>query len=131
MIQLDFDAATAAAGADADADVEVGYSQHEGAERAAWGDDKLELVDGTHPVVHPAAGSHANFYGEALYLGSSASEGVGCDDTRGPDVRRPPGREDDPERPGRGAGGVPVDRASRDAGASCSPRSSTGRPGRT
>ena len=42
-----------------------------------------------HPVVHPADGSHANFYGEALYLGSSASEGVGCDDTRGPtfDVR--------------------------------------------
>jgi hypothetical protein len=40
--------------------------------------------------VHPAAGSHANFYGEALYLGSSAEEGVGCDDTRSPtlDVRR-------------------------------------------
>jgi hypothetical protein len=39
--------------------------------------------------VHPADGSHANFYGEALHLGSSASEGVGCDDTRGPtfDVR--------------------------------------------
>jgi hypothetical protein len=69
--------------------VAVGYSQHEGAERAAWGDEKLELVGGTHPVVHPAAGSHANFYGESLYLGSSASEGVGCDDTRGPtfDVR--------------------------------------------
>ena len=52
-------------------------------------DKKLERVDGTHPVVHPAAGSHANFYGESLYLGSSASEGVGCDDTRGPtfDVR--------------------------------------------
>src|SRR5262249_26326644 len=64
--------------------VEVGYSQHEGAERAAWTDDKLERVDGTHPVVHPAAGSHANFFGEALYLGSSAEEGVGCDDTRGP-----------------------------------------------
>jgi hypothetical protein len=62
----------------------VGYSQHEGAERAPWGDEKLQLVDGTHPVVHPAAGSHANFYGEALYLGSSGSEGVGCDDTRGP-----------------------------------------------
>ncbi len=29
---------------------------HEGAERAAWGDEKLELVDGTHPVVYPAAG---------------------------------------------------------------------------
>ena len=66
--------------------VEVGYSQHEGAERAAWNDPKLERVDGTHPVVHPADGSHANFYGEALYLGSSAQEGVGCDDTRGPTV---------------------------------------------
>jgi hypothetical protein len=39
--------------------------------------------------VHPAAGSHANFFGEALYLGRSAEQGVGCDDTRGPtfDVR--------------------------------------------
>jgi hypothetical protein len=88
MIQLVFDASTAAQ-ALRRRPVEVGYSQHEGAERAAWSDDKLELVDGSHPVVHPAAGSHANFYGEALYLGSSASEGVGCDDTRGPtlDVR--------------------------------------------
>ncbi len=83
MIQLDFDAATAAE-ALTKTPTQVGYSQHEGAERAKWGDEKLQLVDGTHPVVHPAAGSHANFYGEALYLGSSASEGVGCDDTRGP-----------------------------------------------
>jgi hypothetical protein len=83
MIQLDFDAATAAE-ALAKTPTQVGFSQHEGAERAVWGDEKLQLVDGTHPVVHPAAGSHANFYGEALYLGSSASEGVGCDDTRGP-----------------------------------------------
>jgi len=88
MIQLDFDAPTAAKALE-HPPVAVGYSQHEGAERAAWGDEKLELVGGTHPVVHPAAGSHANFYGESLYLGSSASEGVGCDDTRGPtfDVR--------------------------------------------
>jgi hypothetical protein len=88
MIQLVFDASDAAE-ALTRSPVEVGYSQHEGAERAAWDDPKLERVDGTHPVVHPAAGSHANFYGEALYLGSSASEGVGCDDTRGPtfDVR--------------------------------------------
>jgi hypothetical protein len=62
----------------------IGYSSHEGAERADWGDDKLELVDGTHPVVYPAAGSHANKFTEALYLGSSAEQGVGCDDTRGP-----------------------------------------------
>jgi hypothetical protein len=85
MIQLVFDAPTVAA-ALRRPPVEVGYSQHEGAERAAWDDTKLERVDGTHPVVHPADGSHANFFGEGLYLGSSAKEGVGCDDTRGPTV---------------------------------------------
>jgi hypothetical protein len=85
MIQLVFDVPTVEAALQQQP-VEVGYSQHEGAERAAWDDPKLERVDGTHPVVHPAEGSHANFYGEGLYLGSSASEGVGCDDTRGPTV---------------------------------------------
>jgi hypothetical protein len=85
MIQLVFDASTAAEALGREP-VEIGYSQHEGAERAGWGDDKLELVGGTHPVVHPADGSHANFFGEALYLGSSAEEGVGCDDTRGPTI---------------------------------------------
>ena len=85
MVQLVFDAPTAEAALQ-QAPVEIGYSQHEGAERASWDDSKLERVDGTHPVVHPADGSHANFYGEALYLGSSAQEGVGCDDTRGPTV---------------------------------------------
>jgi hypothetical protein len=83
MIQLVFDASTAEE-ALRRTPVEVGYSQHEGAERAAWDDDKLERVGVTHPVVHPADGSHANFFGEALYLGSSAEQGVGCDDTRGP-----------------------------------------------
>ena len=66
--------------------VSLGYSQHEGSEEAAWGEDKLDLVDGTHPVVYPAAGSHANFFESALYLGSSAEQGVGCDDTTGPHV---------------------------------------------
>ena len=83
MIQLDFDA-TSAADALTKTPTQVGYSSHEGAERAAWGDEKLEIVDGTHPVVFPAAGSHANKFGEALYLGSSAEAGVGCDDTEGP-----------------------------------------------
>ncbi len=82
MIQLVFDAADARAALGVDP-VEVGYSSHEGAERASWDDDKLELVDG-RPVVYPAAGSHANKYGDALWLGSSAEAGVGCDDTRGP-----------------------------------------------
>ena len=83
MIQLDFDAADAAAALNTEPTA-IGYSSHEGAERADWGDQKLELVDGTHPVVYPAAGSHANKFGAALYLGSSADAGVGCDDTLGP-----------------------------------------------
>jgi len=98
MIQLVFDASTPAQALEK-APVEVGYSQHEGAERAAWNDDKLERVDGTHPVVHPAAGSHANFYGESLYLGSSAEEGVGCDDARGPTLDARPTVETIPSDP--------------------------------
>jgi hypothetical protein len=83
LVQLVFDAddASEALGQEP---VSVGFSSHEGAERAGWGDDKLEIVDETHPVVYPGAGSHANKYTEALYLGSSADAGVGCDDTRGP-----------------------------------------------
>jgi hypothetical protein len=83
MIQLNFDAPDARAALETQP-VEVGYSSHEGAERSAWDDPKLERVDGTHPVVYPAAGSHANKFTAALYLGSSAEAGVGCDDTQGP-----------------------------------------------
>jgi hypothetical protein len=84
MVQLVFDAPDAAAALAQEHPAEVGYSSHEGAERAEWGEDKLEVVDGTHPVVYPAAGSHANKYTAALYLGSSADAGVGCDNTQGP-----------------------------------------------
>ncbi len=83
MIQLVFDAPDVAAALERPP-IEVGFSSHDGAEGAAWGDEKLEIVGGTHPVVYPAAGSHANKFGAALYLGSSAEAGVGCDDTRGP-----------------------------------------------
>jgi len=83
MIQLVFDANDAAAALQSKP-TEVGYSSHEGAEKATWGDEKLEIVDGTHPVVYPAAGSHANKFTAALYLGSSAEAGVGCDNTVGP-----------------------------------------------
>ena len=83
MIQLDFDA-TSAAQALMRKPTAIGYSQHEGAERADWGDEKLNIVGGTHPVVYVADGSHANFFDSALFVGRSADEGVGCDDTRGP-----------------------------------------------
>ncbi|TCO50256.1 hypothetical protein EV646_102330 [Kribbella antiqua] len=81
-ILLVFDAATPAAALTMDPTA-VGFSQHGGAERARWGDPKLEIVDGTRPVVYPAAGSHANKYGRRLYLGRG-SEGLGCDDTTNP-----------------------------------------------
>ena len=83
MIQLNFEADDAADALGKDP-VEVGYSAHEGATSSNWEDDKLEVVDGTRPVVYPAAGSHANKYSDALWLGSSAEAGVGCDDTRAP-----------------------------------------------
>ena len=88
----------------------VGYSQHEGSEKATWGDEKLELVDGTHPVVYPAAGSHANFFESALFLGSSAEQGVGCDDTTGPSFDIQPVVRTIPSDPGEARSPVSVDR---------------------
>ena len=82
MIQLVFDAPTAAEALGGTPAL-VGYSQHAGAESAAWDDAKLEKRGG-HPVVYPGAGSHANQFVQSLYLGHSAQTGFGCDDTRGP-----------------------------------------------
>jgi hypothetical protein len=86
MIQLDFDAASVEE-ALRRPPVAVFYSQHEGAERANWDDDKLQKVGGTHVVTYPGAGSHANYFRSALWLGRSADEGVGCDDSTGPSRR--------------------------------------------
>ncbi|MDH5237934.1 MAG: Vps62-related protein, partial [Acidimicrobiia bacterium] len=69
--------------------VAVGYSQHEGGERASWDDSKLER-EGDRPVVYSSAGSHASYFGSALYLGRAASEGFGCDNTSGPSERVDP-----------------------------------------
>jgi hypothetical protein len=98
LIQLVFGADDAAGALEVEP-VEVGYSQHEGAEQAAWDDEKLERVEGTHPVVHPAAGSHANYFQEALYLGRSAEQGVGCDDTSSPVFEVRPAVETVPSDP--------------------------------
>ena len=85
MIQVMFDAASASAALTTHP-TEVGFSQHEGGERAAWTSAKLSK-DGDHPVVYPGSGSHANYFTSALWLGHSAQEGFGCDDTRGPSRR--------------------------------------------
>ena len=82
MIQLVFDARTASDALERPP-VEIGYSQHSGAERADWGDDKLQK-QGSHPVVFPGRGSHANYYKQTVWLGHSAQEGFGCDDTTAP-----------------------------------------------
>ena len=129
MIQIVFDADDARDALDQEP-VSVGYSSHEGAERASWDDDKLEVVDETHPVVYPSVGSHANKFTDALYLGSSADAGVGCDDTRGPHRELRPAFAtipSDPQLPRRVSRGS----SSKDGGANSRRRFSTGRPART
>jgi hypothetical protein len=66
------------------APTEIVLFQHSGGEHASWEDPKVQR-QGTHPVVYSAAGSHATFYGSALYLGNGQNgSGVGCDNTTGP-----------------------------------------------
>jgi hypothetical protein len=58
--------------------------QHAGGERAGWEDSKVEK-EGTHPVVYPAAGSHATFYDSTVYVeNGQGGSGVGCDNTSEP-----------------------------------------------
>ncbi len=63
---------------------EVIVFQHAGGERAEWESGKVRK-EGTHPVVYPAAGSHATFYDSSVYLGNGQNgSGVGCDNTSEP-----------------------------------------------
>jgi hypothetical protein len=58
--------------------------QHAGGETAGWEDAKVEK-EGTHPVVYPAAGSHATFYDSTVYVeNGQGGSGVGCDNTSEP-----------------------------------------------
>ena len=129
VIELVFAAADATQALD-QTPVEVGYSQHEGLEVAQWDDPKLEIVDGTHPVVHAAAGSHANYYDDALYLGTSGEQGFGCDDTRGPADDVQPVVAVVPGDPAAALADFPGS-ASRGDGGSARSRSTTDRPART
>ncbi|MGO9901135.1 MAG: hypothetical protein ACLP0J_15910, partial [Solirubrobacteraceae bacterium] len=59
---------------------ELDVAQHGGGERAAWTSSAVQK-DGDRPVIYVATGSHADYLSRALYLGRSASEGFGCDNT--------------------------------------------------
>ncbi len=87
-IQLVFDATTVAE-ALTRTPTATGYAQHDGGESAAWTDDKVGK-DGDRPVVYSSRGSHASYYGSSLFLGRSASEGFGCDNTDEPSTRLDP-----------------------------------------
>ncbi len=63
---------------------EIILFQHAGGERADWTDGKVQK-EGTHPIVYPAAGSHATFYDSAVYVENGQhGSGLGCDNTTGP-----------------------------------------------
>ena len=78
--------------------VSVGYAQHTGGETHTW-DDPAFQREGTHPVVYSSQGSHASYFAPALYLGRSAQEGFGCDNTQGPSTRVVPEVVLLPDRP--------------------------------
>jgi hypothetical protein len=82
-MQLNFESNTTAGALEEDPS-EIIVFQHAGGERADWEDGKVQK-EGTHPVVYPAAGSHATFYDSAVYLGNGQNgAGVGCDNTSEP-----------------------------------------------
>jgi hypothetical protein len=82
-MQLSFEAETTAAALKEEPS-EIIVFQHAGGERAGWGDAKVQK-EGTHPIVYPAAGSHATFYDSAVYIqNGQRGSGVGCDNTTEP-----------------------------------------------
>jgi Vacuolar protein sorting-associated protein 62 len=82
-MQITFEASTPR-GALVEGPSEMILFQHAGGERADWEDSKVEK-EGTHPVVYPAAGSHATFYDSTVYVQNGQNgSGVGCDNTSEP-----------------------------------------------
>ena len=110
--------------------LEVGYSQHEGAERAAWGDEKLERRRRDAPGRLSGRGLARELLSTTGSTSAArAEQGVGCDDTdRAP--RRAAARRRARSRatPRRRRRRTPGSR-SRAAGESGSRRSTTARPG--
>lgn len=88
MIQIMWDDASTAEEALAQDPDRTAYSQHSAGERGTWGDEKIELEDGTHPRVYPGSGSHASFYSSRTFLQwGENNSGFGCDITADASVR--------------------------------------------
>jgi hypothetical protein len=82
-MQIAFDADTAA-GALRQGPSRIAVFQHGGGEAVDWDDDEVEK-EGTHPVVYPAAGSHATFFESAIFVeNGQGGAGLGCDNTSDP-----------------------------------------------
>ena len=82
-MQLSFDAETPEEALSSEPS-EIILFQHAGGERADWNDPKVRK-DGTHPIVYPAAGSHATFYDSTVYVENGRrGSGLGCDNTSEP-----------------------------------------------
>ncbi len=101
-MQIAFDADTPAQ-ALADGPSEIALFQHAGGERAGWDDTKVQK-EGDHPIVYPAAGSHATFYDDAVYIENGQNgSGVGCDNTSTPLQQAKPTPVLIPTDPARGS----------------------------
>jgi hypothetical protein len=82
-MQISFDAADAAE-AIKKGPSQIAVFQHGGGEVVDWNDDEVEKR-GTHPVVYPAAGSHATFFESAIFVeNGQGGAGLGCDNTTEP-----------------------------------------------
>ena len=128
-MQLTFEADTPRGGAGGEEPSEIILFQHAGGERANWDDSKVQK-EGTHPIVYPAAGSHATFYDSAVYVQNGQNgSGVGCDNTSEPlrELRPTAGAA-----AGNGAGrrARSSGSATTAAGANAKRATTTARPGR-
>jgi hypothetical protein len=88
MVYIAFDTTSVEEALTMDPD-RVGYAQHGGGEYANWGDDKIHL-QGDRLLVYPAAGSHATYFDEKIWISwGENGTGFGCDNTAAPTVETP------------------------------------------
>ena len=83
-MQITFEAEAPAARAARRTVAKSSSSSTPAASAPSWNDGKVQK-EGTHPIVYPAAGSHATFYDSAVYVENGQhGSGLGCDNTTGP-----------------------------------------------